>query len=61
MKMELALQKVARAWGTEKTSHKPMDVELATAFAEILIDEVTFRDEIICEQPSKWQPVAYYR
>lgn len=36
---ELALQTVARAWCQPTTSHKQMDVELATAFAEIL-DEI---------------------
>jgi hypothetical protein len=34
----LSLQTSAKAWGTPTTSHKEMDVELATAFAEILDD-----------------------
>jgi len=35
----LSLQKAAQAWCTEYTSHKEMDSDLATAFAEIL-DEI---------------------
>ena len=34
----LSLQKAAQAWGKPKTSHKEMDADLATAFAEILDD-----------------------
>jgi hypothetical protein len=35
---ELSLQTAAKAWCTDVTSNKEMDVELATAFAEILDD-----------------------
>ena len=38
MASELARQKAAQAWCTEKTSRTEMDVVLAEAFAEILDD-----------------------
>ena len=39
MASELARQKAAQAWCTEKTSRTEMDVDLCEAFAEIL-DEI---------------------
>lgn len=53
---ELALQKAAGAWCQPETSSKIMDVELATAFAEILdkylpkqlpIDPIEYRDSFV--------------
>lgn len=39
MPTELSIQKAAQAWCKPTTETKPLDVELATAFAEIL-DEI---------------------